>query len=84
MNKTSTVQARIDPNLKKQVDTILHQIGLNASQAVNAFYAQIVLQKGMPFELKIPNQKTLKAMNELDKGDGDTFTSFDDMIQDAK
>ena len=50
LNKTATIQARLDPSLKKKGDMILKKIGITASQAVNAMYAQIVLQKGLPFE----------------------------------
>ncbi|MBN2689601.1 MAG: type II toxin-antitoxin system RelB/DinJ family antitoxin [Gammaproteobacteria bacterium] len=84
MTKTATIQARIDPKLKEKADVILHHIGLNASQAVNAFYAQIVLHNGLPFELKMPNEKTINAMNELEQDRGDTFVSFEEMLKDAE
>ena len=80
--KTTTIQARIDPKLKKRGDAILKQIGITASQAVNAMYAQIVLQKGLPFALKIPNKATQQAMDELDSGGGKSFSSFKDVVDD--
>ncbi len=84
MSKAATVQARIDPRLKKRVDIILHGIGLTPSQAINALYAQILLRKGIPFELRIPNDVTLEAINELENGGGKKFASFDDMISDLE
>ena len=82
MAKVMTIQARIEPQLKEQVDMILKRIGLTASQAVNALYAQIVLHQGLPFELKIPNQATLDARHELERGGGKTFKNFKDMVED--
>ena len=82
--KTSTIQARIDPKLKKKGDLILGKLGITASQAVNAMYAQIVLRNGLPFELKIPSKSTQRAMDELDARGGKTFSSFKEMIDDAE
>ena len=82
--KTTTVQARIDPQLKKKGDAILKQIGISASQAVNAMYAQIVLQKGLPFALKIPSKATLEAMEELESGGGKHFSSFKKLVDDIE
>ena len=84
MSKAATVQARVDDKLKKRVDAILHSLGLTSSQAINALYAQIVLRKGLPFELKIPNDITLNALHELEQDGGDCFSSFHDMINDVE
>lgn len=84
MAKVTTIQARIEPQLKEQADAILKKIGLTASQAINALYAQIIMHKGLPFELKIPNQETLAARDELEKGGGKTFKNFKDMLEDTK
>ena len=62
MTKAATIQVRIDTDLKRKVDVILKHIGMNASQVINALYAQIAMQRGMPFELKIPNKETLEAI----------------------
>ncbi len=80
--KSVTVQARISPSLKKKADTIFKRIGLTPSQVINAMYAQVVLRKGLPFELRIPNNTTLDAINELERGDGNTYSSFKEMIDD--
>ncbi len=82
MAKACTVQARIEPELKEKADIILKKIGITASQAINALYAQIVMNKGVPFELKIPNRASRSAMDELENGGGKTFSSFQAMIDD--
>lgn len=84
MSKATTVQARIELDLKKQGDAILKKVGVSASQVINALYAQIVLRKGVPFELKIPNKATHEAITELEKGGGKQFSSFQNMVDDLK
>lgn len=79
MNRAASIHARIDPTLKHNAEKILHQLGLNASQAINAFYAQIVHMRGIPFELKLPNKETLSAMKELDSGKVKTYQSMEDL-----
>ena len=62
--KEARISSRINAELKKKGDTILSQIGIKPSQAITMFYAQIVNYGGIPFELKIPNQETIDAINE--------------------
>lgn len=82
--KTTIVQARIDPKLKKKGDNILKAVGITPSQAVNAMYAQIVMKHGLPFELKIPNQETLAAIKESEAGSGKSYANFQEMLDDIK
>ena len=76
MSRAASIHARIDPALKHDAEEILHKLGLNTSQAINAFYAQIVHVRGIPFELKLPNEDTLSAMKELDSGKTKTYESM--------
>ena len=50
MANTSAVYARIDTNLKDNAESILSQLGISPSSAIQMLYSQIVLKKGMPFE----------------------------------
>jgi DNA-damage-inducible protein J len=52
MGRAASIHARIDSTLKHDAEKILHQLGLNIYQAINAFYAQIVYVRGIPFDLK--------------------------------
>lgn len=54
MVNTSTVYARIDPKLKSRAEAILARLGVTPSGAIQMFYSQIVLYKGLPFDLKLP------------------------------
>jgi len=69
----STVRARVDGQLKQEVEEILSQIGLSTSQAITLFLKRIKYEKGIPFELKVPNATTLKAMEEAKDNDGKTI-----------
>ncbi len=59
MATTSAVYARIDNNLKENAEGILSQLGITPSSAIQMLYSQIVLKKGMPFELRLPTAQPL-------------------------
>lgn len=59
MANTSAVYARIDTNLKNNAEGILFQLGISPSSAIQMLYSQIVLKKGMPFDLRLPLEKPL-------------------------
>ena len=71
--KTQTT-IRVDQNNYKQAKFTLKHLGLSYSQAINMFNSMIVCNKGLPFEIKIPNDETLQAMEEAKKLDGDLLT----------
>jgi len=66
MAKTATIKARTTEELKSEVDNVLSQLGMTATEAINLYYKQIALRKGLPFDVKIPNAETLEAMKEAD------------------
>ena len=89
MAKSANLYARIEPEVKEQAERILSTLGIPASNAINMFYKQIILQKGLPFEVKIPERtptdiSTLGAEElheELEKGYADMKAG---RIKDAK
>ena len=74
--KSANVYARIEPDVKEQAEGILAALGIPASNAINMFYKQIILQRGLPFEVKMPSARPVDVsalseaqMNaELEKG----------------
>ncbi|WP_066013933.1 type II toxin-antitoxin system RelB/DinJ family antitoxin [Endozoicomonas atrinae] len=60
MAKETTVRARIDESLKLEAEDILRQLGLTTSQAINLYFSQIVLQRGMPFDVRLPEESVKK------------------------
>jgi DNA-damage-inducible protein J len=76
----ATVRARVDSKLKEETEKILNEIGLTTSQAITIFLKGVKRERGIPFELKIPNETTLKAMKEAKEGINMEETTLDDMI----
>ena len=54
MAKTANLYARIEPDIKEQAECILAALGIPASNGITMFYKQIILQKGLPFQVKLP------------------------------
>ena len=68
MSKTATIRTRIEPSLKTEVEDILAQLGLTASETVHLLYRQIQLQRGLPFEVRIPNALTARTLTDSKAG----------------
>ena len=89
MSKSANLYVRIEPEIKEQAEKILSTLGIPASNAINMFYKQIILQRGLPFEVKIPDSTPIdismmgaeELHAELEKGYADAKTG---RIKDAK
>ena len=64
--KSANLYVRIEPDVKEQAESILSTLGISASNAINMFYKQIILQRGLPFDVKIPSAKPvdMSALSE--------------------
>ena len=77
--KSANLYARIEPDVKEKAESILSTLGIPASSAINMFYKQIILQRGLPFEVKIPSARPVDISTlseaefneELEKGYAD-------------
>jgi len=69
MTKTTTIQARIDPEIKAQAQKILNTLHISMSEAISIYLTQVVLHKGIPFDIKIPNELTVKTIEKAEKGE---------------
>jgi len=65
--KSANLYARIEPEVKEQAEKILAALGITASNAINMFYKQIILHKGLPFEVKIPYDRPLDISTLTDE-----------------
>ena len=80
MQRTSSVFARVEPEIKEQAEQILNQLGIPMSNAIGLFLRQVIIHRGIPFEMKLParNPVAIGSMNaaelnaELEKGYADT------------
>ena len=68
MAKVDFIRARVEPATKQKAEAIFKKLGLSISEAVNMFYNQVILNRGLPFEVKIPNELTLRVMKETETG----------------
>jgi len=76
MQKTSNVFARVEPEIKEQAEQVLIQLGIPMSNAIGMFLRQIIVQRGIPFEMRLPVREpvaistlTTEQLNaELEKG----------------
>ncbi|AGL03646.1 type II toxin-antitoxin system RelB/DinJ family antitoxin [Desulfoscipio gibsoniae] len=79
MSKTTSIFARVEPEIKEQAEMVLNKLGIPMSNAINIFLRQVVLQNGLPFEVKITHNKPLAVKdltpedfnNEIEKGFND-------------
>lgn len=69
MAKTSSIHVRVDPKIKEEVERILNNLGMNSTEAINIYLKQIILNSGIPFEIKIPNfsNEMLEAIEEAEE-----------------
>ena len=67
MQKDSTISLRIDSELKKDVETILNDLGIPMTTAITMYFNQIKLNNGIPFTPVIPKRpKTLEEYTDED------------------
>lgn len=84
MSKTAMFHIRVEPSLKSEVETILQEIGLSTSEAVTLFFKRVKMERGIPFEVKIPNAETLQAMKEIEEGRAEKFDTIEKMVESLK
>lgn len=96
MARTSNVFARVEPEIKEQAEQVLDRLGIPMSNAVGMFLRQVVLQRGIPFEMKLPQTMPLNYGSltreqfdmEMEKGMSDIkegrVYSADDMEAEMK
>ena len=77
MPKTEMIRARVEPELKYQAEDVFSKVGLSPTEAITLFYTQVTLHKGLPFAVKVPNAKTIKALRQAQSGGG--LTEYADL-----
>jgi len=83
MVKTSTISARIDPELKNRAERVFRELGLTSSQAITLFYKQVELQQGLPFIVRIPNDLTVEALEDARlRSNMESYNTVGDLFDD--
>lgn len=88
MAKTDNINIRVEPELKKEVETTLNDLGMNLAEAITVYLKQIVLTESIPFVIGKPklNKETIEAIEEaqiginLSKG----YKDLDEMWEDLE
>lgn len=87
MATTSMVHVRVDENIKIEATETLALMGLTVSDAVRVFLTRVVVEKQLPFTLKVPNPETHAAMIEADaiaNGRKARFATADELFNDLE
>jgi len=66
--KTDVLHTRIAPSLKKQAESVFDQIGISSSDAIRIFFKQVILRKGLPFDVVVPTTTTKRAFEASEAG----------------
>ena len=66
MARNATIRARIDPDLKAEVEELFNELGLSTTEAINLFYRQVKMRKGLPFSVVVANKITEKVFKDTD------------------
>jgi len=78
-NEKVRTNVYLDINMKKKAQEIFKQYGLGLSDAFNIFISQAVMEKGIPFQIKIPNEETAQVIKEARAGKNISKISLDEL-----
>ena len=79
--KTANLYARIEPDLKEQAESILAALGVPASNAITMFYKQIVLHRGLPFDVSLPASRPVDiSLLTTEEIDAELEIGYQDMM----
>ena len=82
MAKTAMIRVRTETKLKHDVEQIFNDLGLSISEAINLFYHQVVLRRGIPFNIELPNKETVKTFSSTNKNKNiKKFKNKEDMFK---
>ena len=82
MSRNATIQARIDEDTKLRAQNILKTLHISMSEAISMYLRQIIFHRGIPFELKIPNELTAKTLRDAEAGKGlHKVSSVDELFE---
>lgn len=82
MLKTAMIRARTEEHLKSEVEDIFQKLGLTSTEAINIFYRQVKLRRGLPFSVEIPNDETAEVLRKSRAGK--ELNSYDSLASFAK
>lgn len=57
MPRAAMIHARMEPELKQDVESIFRMLGMTTTEAVTLFYKQVKMQRGLPFSVEVPDEE---------------------------
>ncbi len=85
MSRTATIQARIDPEIKSKAQRVFNALNISMSEAISMYFTQVALHKGIPFDVKIPNELTAATLLKAEEGkELDKVGSVDELFQELE
>ena len=82
--KTTNVRSRVEPEIKESATEVLAQCGLTLSDGIRLFLRQVIVEKGLPFDVKVPNEATQAAMAEARAIGTARFSNADELMRDLE
>ena len=82
--KTTDVRSRVEPEIKESATEVLAQCGLTLSDGIRLFLRQVIAEKGLPFDVKVPNAATQAAMAEARAIGKARFSNADELMRDLE
>jgi len=82
MKTTTMVHVRVEQKLKDKATKTLASMGLSVSDAVRLLLVRVAAEKALPFDVRVPNATTIRAMQAADRGEGDRFASPEALFKD--
>ncbi|HEY9139837.1 MAG TPA: type II toxin-antitoxin system RelB/DinJ family antitoxin [Bryobacteraceae bacterium] len=79
---TTMVHIRIDQRVKDRATRTLATMGLSVSDAVRMLLVRVAAEKALPFEVRVPNATTVKAMEAADRREGKRYRSAEALLKD--
>ena len=81
MGTTARKPVHSMPGAKEKAKSILKELGIPISSAHQLFYRQIIANRGLPFDARIPNEKTVDAMHDARKGKGERYEDVESVFK---
>ncbi len=79
---TSMVHIRVDDKVKQKAARTLAQMGMSVSDAVRMLLVRVAAEKALPFDVKVPNPATVRAMKTADRRKGKRYKSANALFKD--
>ncbi len=79
---STMVHIRVDEKVKERAAKTLAAMGMSVSDAVRLLLVRVAAEKALPFEVRVPNATTIKAMRAADKRKGKKFASAEALFKD--